>query len=67
LLFKLFDYFEATKTKNKLVKKVVKTILVIIAGLVVLVVIGAATVSFRGIPKYEAKKVDVTLSIHHNA
>ncbi|MCW3106536.1 MAG: hypothetical protein JWQ09_1042 [Segetibacter sp.] len=42
-------------------KKVLKAILLVIAGLIVLVVIAAAVVSFRGIPKYEAKKVDVKI------
>lgn len=42
-------------------KKVIKTVLLVIAGLVVLVAIAAAIISFRGIPKYEAKKVDVKI------
>ncbi|MCW3081794.1 c-type cytochrome [Segetibacter sp.] len=41
--------------------KSIKATLLVIAGLIVLVAIAAAVVSFRGIPKYEAKKVDVKI------
>lgn len=42
-------------------RKVLKAVLLVIAGLVVLVAIAAAIISFRGIPKYEAKKADVKI------
>ena len=42
-------------------RKVIKAVLLTIAGLVVLVAIVAAIISFRGIPKYDAKKVDVKI------
>ncbi|MCW3113310.1 MAG: hypothetical protein JWR18_1706 [Segetibacter sp.] len=42
-------------------KKVLKVVLLTIAGLVVLVGLAAAIISFRGIPKYEAKKVDLKI------
>ncbi|GEO07654.1 cytochrome c [Segetibacter aerophilus] len=42
-------------------KKGLKVVLLVIGGLIVLVALAAAVVSFRGIPKYEAKKVDVKI------
>jgi hypothetical protein len=42
-------------------KKGLKAALLVVAGLIVLVAITAAVISFRGIPKYEAKKVHVQI------
>jgi cytochrome c2 len=40
-------------------KKFLKVLLYIVVGLVTIVVIGAAIISFRGIPKYKAEKITV--------
>ncbi|MDB5190831.1 MAG: hypothetical protein JWQ96_394 [Segetibacter sp.] len=38
-------------------KKIIKVLLLIVAALVVIIAIGAAVVSYRGIPKYQAQQI----------
>jgi hypothetical protein len=47
-------------------KKVFKVLLLIVVCLVAIVLIGAIAINVRGVPKYEAKKIDLKIEYTHD-